>query len=225
VSELTFYFSAKKAIAQALRVDEAKEIRDKAIALKAYALQANDSDLIDKATEIRLRAERRCGELLREMAQNGERHPGGGDQRSEARSAVRTLADLGISNMQSSRWKKLADVREEYFEQKIEEAKKSARPARPRFNNADKPRRKEAAVKTSLDVVKVRDGAPIGDLRWSMLDRMIVENLREAALLRSIRPRAPADANERIRDFMCADEIDRLIAALPPELREASGHG
>lgn len=73
--------------------------------------------------------------------------------------------------------------------------------------------------------MKVRDGASIGDLRWSMLDRMILENLREAAILRSIRDQArPADANERVRDFMCADEIDRLIAALPAGLREASGH-
>ena len=88
MTSLTFYFSAKKAIAQALRVDEAKEIRDKAIALKAYALQARDSDLIDKATEIRLRAERRCGELLREMAQNGERHTGGGDQKSGSPRAI-----------------------------------------------------------------------------------------------------------------------------------------
>lgn len=140
MTSLTFYFSAKKAIAQALRVDEAKEIRDKAIALKAYALQARDSDLIDKATEIRLRAERRCGELLREMAQNGERHTGGGDQKSGSPRAISTLADLRISNTQSSRWQKLADIREDYFERKIEEEKKSANPQRPRSNDADKPR-------------------------------------------------------------------------------------
>lgn len=143
MTSLTFYFSAKKAIAQALRVDEAKEIRDKAIALKAYALQARDSDLIDKATEIRLRAERRCGELLREMAQNGERHTGGGDQKSGSPRAIPTLADLRISNTQSSRWQKLADIREDYFERKIEEEKKSANPQRPRSNDADKPRIKE----------------------------------------------------------------------------------
>jgi len=55
---------AKLAIAECKNVDELKQIRDKAQALKAYAKQAKESlEAQNNIAEIKLRAERRIGEF------------------------------------------------------------------------------------------------------------------------------------------------------------------
>ena len=78
--------------------------------MQAYAKQARDTELIDHATEIRLRAEIRAGELLREMKQRGEQDSGKGNRNPALKSQAATpkLADLNITKDQSSRWQKLA---------------------------------------------------------------------------------------------------------------------
>jgi hypothetical protein len=105
---LARYDAARRALAEAHRIDEVKSIRDKWVAMQAYAQQAKDTSLITKATEIRMRAERRAGELLRDMAERKERHSGRGHTRTVGSRAAtpRTepkLSDLGINKTQSSR--------------------------------------------------------------------------------------------------------------------------
>jgi hypothetical protein len=84
--------------------------------------------LICYATDIRLRAERRAGELLAEMAESGERDTGKGNRNPALKSLYATpkLADLGVTKTQSSRWQQLAKLPEAVFEKKVEAAKVKA---------------------------------------------------------------------------------------------------
>jgi hypothetical protein len=69
-------------LAEDHNIDGVKTARDKYEALAAYARQAKDTDMIKWVTEIKVRAERVCGELLRESAERGERARVGGDRDS-----------------------------------------------------------------------------------------------------------------------------------------------
>ncbi len=68
------YVEAKRAIAECERLDECADWADKAAAIASYARQADDLELEICARRIRLRAFRRCGELLKTFdARGGDR--------------------------------------------------------------------------------------------------------------------------------------------------------
>jgi hypothetical protein len=67
MSALAKYDAACVAIAECKAVDEAKHIRDHSEAMRAYAKQVGNKQLEADAWEIRLRAERRIGELIEEQ--------------------------------------------------------------------------------------------------------------------------------------------------------------
>jgi hypothetical protein len=109
-----------RAITEAHAVDEVKDIRDKARAIEMYARQARNTEAERQACEIRLRAERRCGEIYAMAAKAiGARGNPGGQGAPIVRSdnvTTQTLADLGISKQQSSDWQRLAAIPREVFE-------------------------------------------------------------------------------------------------------------
>ena len=130
--ELVKYDAMVNAIIVCERVDEVKDIRDKAVALEAYAKQANNLEAERQCALIRVRAERKCGQMLRdtEKAKRGADKNGSG-QRSQQTTpdSPKTLTEMGISKDQSATWQKLANVPEKEFEEAINTpgAKPSAR--------------------------------------------------------------------------------------------------
>lgn len=120
------YDAARYALQVAVSVDEVKDIRDKAQAMAAYAKQANDTQLIEWATELKVRAERKAGQLLAEMPKATGTLLSGNSPRSHDATTANTLEDMGINKSQSSRWQKLASVPDEQFEQAVSAAKEIA---------------------------------------------------------------------------------------------------
>jgi hypothetical protein len=114
MTELIRYDAMCRAIDSAHKVDEVKDIRDKAVALEHYARQAQNTDAERRACEIRLRAERKAGQLLAKMP----KHNGGRPSKTAAPEAavLETLKDLGISDKQSSQWQKLGKVPQRQFD-------------------------------------------------------------------------------------------------------------
>ncbi len=120
---LKLYEGAKGSLQLYSTVDEVKEIRDKALAIEAYAKQANDYQLERDAAAARVRAERRCGQLLREM----EKAKGGNPQlvaNHDRLEKPKTLAEMGVTKDQSSKWQKLAGVPDDQFEKALDNSSK-----------------------------------------------------------------------------------------------------
>lgn len=178
MTALVRYEAARSALAEAHRIDEVKSIRDKAEAMAAYARQAKDTELIQYATEIKVRAERKCGEMLRESAERGERatgkEPGPGRGRKKASddaTPLTTLADLGITRDESSRYQKLANMPDDHFETAIDTAKATAGEVTTAFMLREADRQQSSASKSH----KQRPGR-----KMSRRDKQRIEEMQEA---------------------------------------------
>jgi N6-adenosine-specific RNA methylase IME4 len=123
---------ARKILAECVRVDEAKSIRDKAAALVTYQRQQKaGEEAQNDAAEIKLRAERRIGELLIQMAEEGERATAGDRGRPkksghDGRSSVErapTYKELEIPDRSARRWQEIARVPAAKFEEHIRETR------------------------------------------------------------------------------------------------------
>lgn len=125
-SMLARYEAARTALAEAHRVDEVKDIRDKAEAMAAYARQAKDTELIQHATEIKVRAERRCGELTMRMVKAQGRRTDITLSDDATKLKAEMLADAGLTRQEASRYEALAAMPDEHFETAVATAKATA---------------------------------------------------------------------------------------------------
>ena len=110
-STLVLWDKMKSAITECHSVDEVATIRNQAEAYRYALKQAKESpEVIRKAEEIKLRAERRAGELLKETVRKPE------EGRPKEVYQGDTLNHIGITRVQSSKWQKIASIPEDKFE-------------------------------------------------------------------------------------------------------------
>lgn len=112
---------ARAALAEVESVEDALRVADFAESVRYAARQAKAGmEAENHAAEVRLRAERRAGELLAQT----ERHPAGRPPKNRSHDATDfrppRLADLGVSRSASSRYQQVAAVPESVFEDYIQ---------------------------------------------------------------------------------------------------------
>lgn len=119
---------ARQMLAEAKSLDDILKIRDIAEAARVYAQAARlGLENQNEAAEIKIRAERRAGEMLAQMPKNkgadGSIVTGSTMEQVTVMDSTPTLADLGIERKQSFRWQMIASLPEDEFEEHIQETK------------------------------------------------------------------------------------------------------
>jgi len=129
---------AMKALSAAKTLDDVLQIRDQAEALRVYVKAASDSlEAANAAAEIKLRAERKAGEMLAEKVKRG------GDRSNSHDGSL--LGELGLNWNQSARWQRAATVGDDDFDAYLRECQKHRREV------------------TQAGLLKIANGAHVGN--------------------------------------------------------------
>jgi protein gp37 len=174
VASLVLYDAACRAVAEAASIDEAKEIRNQAVAMAAYAKQAKNRNMEADAIEIRLRATRKLDQLRQAQKATVGLAKGGGDKKSDHRGKRNptdppTLAEAGIDKNLAKEGRKLGALSEQEFELKLVEAREAVTSAASKV------------IKSITLPRKKRDTAEIaaGEITLSQWKAMSAEERRE----------------------------------------------
>jgi hypothetical protein len=129
---LAHYDTACRALAEARSLDEVKAIRDKAVAMAAYARQAKNHDLEADAVEIRMRATRRLDQLRQAQKETVglNRGAAGGGEKTGPRGLLKnprdfrpTLASQGIDKNLAHQARLLGALSDKKFEAVVADAR------------------------------------------------------------------------------------------------------
>lgn len=180
--ELVKYDAACRAVAEAVTIDEVKEITNRAEAARAYARQAKNRSMEIDAIEIRTRAERRLGEILLLLRKSGTIGQGRGGHDIH-------LVDLGVDQNISGAAQRLAKLSSLKFDEEIANWRQTAETSRNlqiplqiyRFPTITADRQRAAARRGSkeinprdpFDKYRSPDGRRMVDWRIGELDRVI----------------------------------------------------
>ena len=115
--DLVALSAAFRQLESATTINEVKDIRHMAEVARTLAKKTHVGiELQNKAAELKVRAERKAGQLLAGL------NLAGGDRKSNGHRDRLKLNDVGISQNQSKRWQKQASLPDEDFERFIHHA-------------------------------------------------------------------------------------------------------
>lgn len=145
------YEMAQKALAECSRVDECKDWSDKAAALASYARQAKDNTLHNLALRIQARAQRRMGELLKQVPRGDS---DGANLLQNRRAATvppvtrtQVAADAGLSDRQRKTALRIASVPEPAFTAAVDSGEPPTVTELARMGTSSKPSVPEPEVR------------------------------------------------------------------------------
>jgi hypothetical protein len=143
-TELTRYDAACRALAEAVAIDEVKEIRDQAMAMACYAQQAKNRKLEADAVELRMRATRRLAELMQAQKEAVGLSKGGRPTKTglAQNPVLATLAMQGVDKNLAHQARQLGALSEQEFEQKVAETRAAVTTAIAKRKPEPKPKRK-----------------------------------------------------------------------------------
>jgi hypothetical protein len=179
---MPLYRTMCNAISECHRVDEVLAIRDDKLALKLYNEQAGNKENERMVIEIRLRAERRIGELTAKLpkAKTRSRYDIGLTVRRAANPASKreVLKKNNISDRQSRAWEKIATIPEPEFETEVIKPGASTRRLLNYARNKEQsnPKAKTAEPKWSTD--------PKMDMQLELMSslKLISKSLKRASV-------------------------------------------
>lgn len=207
-SGVAFYDAAIAALSTATLAD-ANEMLAKADSVELYAKKAKNPDLVRHAVAVSLAAQRRAGELLRQMADEGAREVRGGDRKSKFRSGTLKLDDLGVSKKQSQKWQQLAGLSRPDFEERVAERQQEAlralegsRAERQAEKKARRQEREQELARNIRDLPSKRYGVIYADPEWKF------ETYSENGLDRAADNHYPTSTLEEI----CARDVASIAA-------------
>jgi hypothetical protein len=194
-SQVALLDEARQAIQKATTVREVKEVKDRAEAIELYAKRAEYGEILaQKCVEIRLRAERKAGELLSES----QKHKGGKPVTvDDGLEEPPTLEALGLTRNQSSKWQKIATIPESDFEIAVGSAKSEAELLRLA--------RKLEAMEQEITAKPEPEPEPEAD-KW-----------QEAAELDAVLPNSPFHPEANLRGCVCGEGIGLRAVAEGPQ--------
>jgi hypothetical protein len=179
------YEAARTALAECKATDEVKEWIDRSAAMQAYQRMAGDKSLEIDAAEIRIRAERKLGELIAAQKSEFGLNKGGrpsnktGSEEEPVLNKPPTLSEVGINKKLSSRAQKLAAVPEDEFESEVSEWRDRVGQENARVTARLEKAGEKALKNPIIDVVHSQEEQNDDDFNWQPDDAHTIKEQQD----------------------------------------------